>query len=256
MTSFLDSDAIAAASLGGAWTSLATVATTGSTNADLAAAARAGAAGGAVLLSAHQSAGKGRLDRVWEAPPDTCLAVSVLVTPQRPLAAWGWLSVLAGMAVADTLRTVAGLDAGLKWPNDALVGGRKICGILSEVVNTHPRPSAVVGMGLNVALTEQDLPVPTATSVRLAGSDATATELAIGLLAALEHWYGVWDAGAPLADAYRARCVTLGRDVVVHAGPGSLTGRAVDVDDAGCLVVRAPSGETRAFAAGDVVHVR
>src|SRR5699024_3084416 len=136
VTAFLDADALAAACLGGLWRRLDVVPTTGSTNADVASAAQGGAAAGLVLASAHQSAGRGRLARRWEAPPDTSLACSVLVAPARPQAAWGWLPLLVGMAVADGVRAATGIDAGLKWPNDVLVGDRKLCGVLCEGVAT------------------------------------------------------------------------------------------------------------------------
>lgn len=167
MSTFLDADRLRRATVPEPWSSVQVVDSTGSTNADLVAAARDGAASGTVLVSAHQSAGRGRFDRVWEAPPDTAVAVSVLVRPRRPLEHWGWLSVIAGMAVTDAVRLVGGLDASLKWPNDVLVDGRKLCGILSEAVPTDAGMAAVVGMGLSVALTREQLPVPTATSVRL-----------------------------------------------------------------------------------------
>lgn len=255
MTSFLDADRLRRGCAGTRWR-VEVVATTGSTNADLAAAAREGAASGAVLVSAHQSEGRGRFDRRWTAPPDTSVAVSVLVRPSVPLDRWGWLSALAGMAVTDALRLVGGLDAGLKWPNDVLVGGRKICGILSEAVPTDAGMAAVVGMGINVALTSADLPVPTATSVVLEGSDAPAADLVAGVLAAFDRWYAVWDAGEPIADAYRQRCVTIGQQVNVHLGDHEIvTGLAMGVDDRACLVVATDDGEST-FAAGDVEHLR
>ncbi len=256
MSTFLDADRLRRATVPEPWSSVQVVDSTGSTNADLVAAARDGAASGTVLVSAHQSAGRGRFDRVWEAPPDTAVAVSVLVRPRRPLEHWGWLSVIAGMAVTDAVRLVGGLDASLKWPNDVLVDGRKLCGILSEAVPTDAGMAAVVGMGLNVALTREQLPVPTATSVRLEGSDAAATDLVVGLLVAFARWYRAWDAGAEVAAAYRERCGTLGAEVAVHVGPDAVvTGLATDVDERGCLVVATDAGP-RTFAAGDVVHLR
>ena len=256
MTTFLDAERIRRQVAGTRWRPVDVVSTTGSTNADLAAAARRGAPAGTVLVSSHQSSGRGRFQRVWEAPPDTSVAVSLLLRPAVPVERWGWLSMLAGMAVTDGLREVAGLDAGLKWPNDVLVDGRKICGILSEAVPGDPSPTVVVGMGINVALTTGQLPVPTATSVRLEGSDADASSLVVGLLSAFDRWYGLWEAGGSLAGPYRERCVTLGRDVAVRVGPDEVvTGLASGIDDSARLVVRTDSG-VRTFAAGDVVHVR
>lgn len=256
MNTFLDAETLRRACAGTRWRQIEVVASTGSTNADLADLARRGAASGTVLVSAHQSTGRGRFDRVWEAPPDTAAAISVLVRPQAPLESWGWLSMVAGMAVTDALRSVAALDAGLKWPNDVLVDERKICGILSEVVQTGDGPAAVVGMGVNIALTADQLPVPTATSVRLAGSDAAATPLVAGVLGAFDHWYAQWDAGDSLAPAYRDRCLTIGLEVDVHVRPGQVvSGLATGVDDWARLIVDTPTGP-QPFAAGDVVHLR
>lgn len=265
VSTFLDAARLRRGIVGTPWDPVDVVASTGSTNADLAARARDGAASGSVLVSAHQSAGRGRFDRVWQAPPDTSVAVSVLVRPRSPMERWGWLSMLAGMAVTDALRSVAGLDAGLKWPNDVLVGERKICGILSEAVPVGDGMAAVVGMGLNVALTTDELPVPTATSVRLAGSDADAADLVAGLLVAFDRWYGLWESesaampgplGMSVARGYRERCLTLGQDVSVRVAPADVvTGVATGIDDLARLIVRTESG-VRAFAAGDVVHLR
>lgn len=256
MSTFLDADRLHQALARTRLRTLDVVASTGSTNADLATRARAGEASGAVQVAAHQGAGRGRFDRVWQAPPDTAVAVSVLVRPRTPMERWGWLSMLAGMAVTDALRDVAGLDAGLKWPNDVLVADRKICGILSEAIPTSAGLAAVVGMGINVTLTHEQLPVPTATSVRLAGSDAAASDIVAGLLVAFDRWYGLWDAGGPLAEAYRERCVTLGQDVSVRVAPDDVvTGVATGLDEQARLVVRTPGG-VRTFAAGDVVHLR
>ncbi len=254
MTGFLDRARLCRAVDGTLWDSLSVVDETASTNADAAAAARSGAPQGYVRVSCHQSAGKGRFDRTWTAPPGTSVAVSALVRPGRRDADWGWLSLLVGVAVIDAVRDAAGLDATLKWPNDVLVDERKVCGILSERVETVDGPAAVLGVGLNISQSADQLPVPTATSLHLAGSSIDATSVTIALLASLERWYREWNDGADLADAYRSRCGTLGLAGAVPA-PETVTGRAVDVDAEGRLVVEV-SGRRRAFAAGDVVHLR
>jgi BirA family biotin operon repressor/biotin-[acetyl-CoA-carboxylase] ligase len=235
------------------WTRIETVATTGSTNADLAAAARAGAPSGSVLVADHQGRGRGRFARVWEAPPGTSVAVSVLlrpvgVEPRRLL----WLPLLAGLAVADALAGL-GAPAALKWPNDVLLDGRKVCGILAERVDAG---AVVIGMGINTTLAEADLPVPTATSLLLAGYPADTIDVVAGVLRALGGWYLRWLAGEDLREPYRAASATLGRPVRVETSPGeSVTGDAVGVDADGCLLVRTPTG-VRGFAAGDVWHLR
>ncbi len=253
---FLDPFGLARAVSGTRWGPVQVVASTGSTNADVARAARAGAAPGLVWVSAHQSAGRGRFERAWTAPPDTAVAISALVAPRRPARDWGWLSLLVGMAVVDALREVGGLPAALKWPNDVLVGERKICGILSERVDTPAGGLAVLGIGINVALREADLPVPTATSVLLEGGASDATALAAATLAALDRWYAHWEAGGPVAPGYAGRSATIGTEVAVHVGGGvAVRGRAVGVDEDGCLQVDV-DGRLRTFAAGDVVHLR
>jgi len=255
VSEFLDAVELRARAARAGWGPVRVVSATDSTNADAAAAARAGAQAGLVVASPHQRAGRGRFDRVWTTPPDTCVALSVLVRPRRPLAAWGWLSLLAGMAVVDGLRAASGVPAVLKWPNDVLIGGRKVCGILSEAVAAPGAPAAVLGMGLNIALRDEDLPVPTATSLLLEGSTAPAAEVAAAILDALAGWYARWDAGEPLGDAYRDRCDTLGRAVRVLVPGGQVEGTASGVDADGALLVSTAAGQ-RAFAAGDVVHLR
>ncbi len=240
----------------GLWRHVEAVAETGSTNAVLAERARAGAPSGSVLVADHQTTGRGRFTRVWQAPPGKSLALSVLLRP--PVAEtrrWLWLPLLAGLAVADGLRAAAGVDARLKWPNDVLIGGRKVCGILAERVE-GPVPAAVVGMGINTLLAEAELPVPTATSLALAGAAVDPGKVVREVLVAFERWYSRWASGADLREAYAARCDTVGRQVrVVVSETESVEGEAVGVDPDGCLLVRTPDG-VRTFAAGDVWHLR
>src|SRR5262245_1222159 len=149
------------------WRDVTVLAETGSTNSDLLAAARAGAAEGTVLATEVQTAGRGRLDRVWICPPRAALSFSVLLRPDRvPAAARGWIPLLAGVAVAAGMAAQAGLDARLKWPNDVLVGGEKISGILAEQAGD----AIVLGIGINVTTRRDELPVRHATSVVLAGA--------------------------------------------------------------------------------------
>ena len=219
----------------------------GSTNALVAERARAGEQAGLVLVTEHQTAGRGRLDRTWTSPPRAGLTFSVLQRPSWPAAQWGWLPLLTGLAVATALREQAEVDAVLKWPNDVLVQGRKVCGVLAEV----PEPGAVVlGIGLNVTTTPDELPHEGATSLRLEG--ATTTDRDTVLRAVLRAL------GTALADPddarerYRGLCSTLGAQVRVELpGREPVTGTAEAVDDAGQLLV---DGER--FGAGDVVHVR
>ena len=251
---------------GGLWRRVDHVAETGSTNADLAAAARAGTAEpGTVLVSDYQSAGRGRLGRTWTAPPGTSIAMSVLVRPDGvDPARWTWLPLLTGLAVADGLAVAAGLEVRLKWPNDVLVGDRKVCGILAERVETADGPACVIGMGINTHLAPDQLPVPTATSVAIETAAAnrpapTRTAVVATVLAAFELLYRRWVA-APAAPwllvTYRERSATLGRVVRVLLGPDDvIEGTATAIDADGRLVLATPD-EPRVFGAGDVLHVR
>lgn len=253
---------------GGLWTSLDVVASTGSTNSDL-----VGRAGelpeGAVLVAEEQSAGRGRLDRQWSAPARSGLFFSVLLKPAEvPVERWGWLSLLTGVAVATGLSRAAGVDTALKWPNDLLVtvGGaeRKAGGILAERAGPVDGGGVVVGVGLNVTLREDELPVPTAGSLGLAGAVSTDRDpLLRAVLRALEQWYGDWraaggDPGASrLQEAYAAGCATLGRTVRAELpGDRSITGEAVAVDGDGRLVLATGDGVQEPVGAGDIVHLR
>jgi BirA family transcriptional regulator, biotin operon repressor / biotin---[acetyl-CoA-carboxylase] ligase len=229
-----------------------------STNALVAERARRGATGeGLVVVAEHQTAGRGRLDRSWETPARAALTFSLLLRPRVPAAEWPWLPLLAGRALATALRE-AEVPAGLKWPNDVLVGERKVAGILLERVDTRDGPAAVLGIGLNVSTTEAELPVDTATSVALAtGSAPDRTELLTRVLGRLVDEYDAWQDDGPrraetLRAAYLEACVTIGREVRVELPGGVVrTGTARDIDAGGRLVV-----DDFAVGAGDVVHVR
>jgi len=304
------------------FTSVRVVAQTGSTNADLLALARGGAAAGAVLVAEEQTAGRGRLNRSWQSQPGAALTFSVLLRPTIvPPANRGWLPLLTGVAVASALRAETGVDARLKWPNDVLagagppvlsgagtpvlsgagtpvlsgagtptgrhrpgaapvgsapggcsdgrehandrpLGGGKLAGILAE----QAAGAVVVGIGLNVSSTREELPSEQATSLWLAGAAAPGREsILVAILRQLEHWYLRWAEGPDPGDAiasglrseYLRWCATVGRDVRVELpGGGILTGRASDVDSVGQLVIRTGDGSLRPVSAGDVVHVR
>jgi len=246
------------AAVGWPWVSVTTVDSTGSTNADLATQARAGAPSGAVLVSAHQDGGRGRLGRSWSAPPGASLAISVLLRPpaEVPVTRWLWLPLLTGVAVVDAIAAATGLTAELKWPNDVLIGGRKLCGILSERIISDDQAAVVIGMGINTRLRAEQLPVPTATSLALAGVMVDEQRLVVALLGALGGWYRRWLDGEDLASVLTDRCDTIGRPVRVElVGRPAVIGEAIGIDAEGRLVVRSGSHQ-QAFSAGDVVHLR
>jgi BirA family biotin operon repressor/biotin-[acetyl-CoA-carboxylase] ligase len=262
------------------WREVRVVAETGSTNADLLAEAVAGGPEGAVLVAEAQTAGRGRMGRRWLSPPGAGLTFSVLLRPEGvPGALLGWVPLLAGVAVVAGVRAAAAVDASLKWPNDVLVGGAKLGGILAE----RSGGAVVVGIGINVAQDRAGLPAG-ATSLLLEGvrdGPAAAAETAgthgagkavPGLhgrllaetLTALSRWYLAWrDQASPgNADAcglrreYARRCATLGQPVTVTLpGGATLAGTAAGVDSAGRLEVRTGGGIVP-VSAGDVAHLR
>lgn len=248
---------------GSIWRQVEVVRECPSTNAELATRARAGELPGAVLVADHQTAGRGRLDRVWVAPPGSALTFSVLLDPGRvPVRRWPWLPLLVGIAVAEGVRRVAEVDCSLKWPNDVMVGERKVAGILVERIERSAGAVAVVGVGLNVSLSQGELPVPNATSLALEGAATTDRTVVLReVLRSLEALFVQWraDLGDPsggLVDSYVRRCGTLGREVRVDLPDGAqIVGVAAGVDTDGRLEVRTAEGP-RILGAGDVVHVR
>jgi BirA family biotin operon repressor/biotin-[acetyl-CoA-carboxylase] ligase len=259
----LAGDRAAAGGDGGLWTSLRVVSSTGSTNADLLA---RGGPEGQVLAAEEQTAGRGRGGRTWVSRPGASLTFSVLLRPVTvPPSSRGWLPLLTGVAVAGGVRSASGVAAGLKWPNDVLVGDRKLAGILAE--QSTDGDTVVVGVGLNVATEERELPVsPTglpATSLLVEGADVGREAVLAEILRSLERWYLALTAdpdpvGSGLLAEYRSACTTLGRQVRVELPAGRvLAGVAEDVDPSGRLLVR-PVGAAFATAvsAGDVIHVR
>jgi len=256
------------------------VETSPSTNTELVAAVRDDPAAWpapSALVAEHQTAGRGRAGRTWETPARAGLTVSVVLRPDVPAGALGWLPLLAGLAVVRAVSD-GGVGAVVKWPNDVLlpaddaVAGlgryRKVAGVLAEVVPGEPDggPAAVVlGIGLNVSQSAAELPVPTATSLALAGHPRPdRTDVLVRLLGEVHAVVRRWeqaggDVGAAgLRDEYAAVSATLGTRVRAElAGDaGVLEGVAVGLDASGALVVREESGRERAVTAGDVWHLR
>jgi len=252
----LDADAVTAR-LSGRWL-VEAVTQTGSTNADLLAAAAGGAASGTVLVAELQSGGRGRLGRSWESPVGAGLTFSVLLRPAPSIETWGWLPLLTGLALARTL----GSEARLKWPNDVLFGAEaaKVAGTLVQT----SEGAAVVGVGLNVSTSRAELPVETATSLLLEGHrPLDRAELLVDFLSRFDALYTAWQAhggdaaASGLAAGYRAECATLGSEVSVELGTHTLFGRALEVDEDGRLLVRPTGGGALVpVAAGDVTHLR
>lgn len=216
-----------------------------------------------LVVADHQQAGRGRLDRVWKTPPGAALTFSAVVEPQVDAAWWPLLPLVAGLAVARAV----GSQASLKWPNDVLLGEQKVCGILVEAL---PPTYAVIGIGINVDQTREELPVPSATSLTLAGISRERTELFGDVVDRLRYGLGMLlhDPHSVSGD-YATSSATLGQQVRVDLpGGATVAGTAVQVDLQGRLVVRTDPpdptevarpgdlGRTVVVGAGDVVHVR
>ena len=244
-----------AASLSGArpWR-VEVVEQSGSTNAELVAKVRQGQAGEyAVLVALDQPSGRGRKSRAWTMPPGEGVAISLVLPLGADSSRWGLVPLAVGVAVVRAVADL-GVAARLKWPNDVLVGTRKLCGILAEVADR----SVVVGIGVNVLQTAETI-FPTGVSLALAGAGATREQV---VAAVLNHvadlWVGLagddgW--GSLLAD-YRTVCGTLGQQVRVHTDEQTyVEGQAVDIADDGQLLVRT-ADRLNGFASGDVYHLR
>lgn len=242
----------------------------GSTNTELVARAADGWPDFSVVATDNQTAGRGRLGRVWVAPATQALAVSVLLRPSIPVDSFGWLPLIAGLAMTravDQLLSESPSPAhevGLKWPNDVQVDGLKVSGLLAELL-----PSAagvVIGAGLNLSIPKVDLPTPAATSLTLNG--ASETDLLDRALSAYLRELGLLyrelqqHAGDAEASGIRhlveSRCNTLGQQIRVELpGQPDAFGRATALDEAGRLCfTRASDGQLQAVAAGDVTHLR
>jgi BirA family transcriptional regulator, biotin operon repressor / biotin---[acetyl-CoA-carboxylase] ligase len=240
-----------------------------STNAYLARQARLGAPEGTVAVAEHQSAGRGRLDRRWEAPPGASLLVSVLFRPEFDAAELHLCTAVLALAASEACRRVAGVDPVLKWPNDVLVGEEKLAGVLAEAEfgggpggeggagGEGGEVAVVVGLGLNI-----DWPGPAGvggTCLRDLGADGVDRAVLLdALLEALSARRALLDSAAGRREVVaelRDRCATLGRRVRIALADEAVTGVATEIDDAGHLVVQTSEGP-RTVSAGDVVHLR
>jgi BirA family biotin operon repressor/biotin-[acetyl-CoA-carboxylase] ligase len=259
------------------------LATTGSTNSDALELARDGAPEGIVIVADHQTAGRGRRSRTWLAPPGASLLVSVLLRP--PAAVAGAVTMAVAVAMSEAVSSVAGVDAGLKWPNDLVVDDRKLAGVLAEAdwpagstmsagwraPAPHERVPVVVGVGLNVRWPdvgprgstgeEADLAelAETATALNWLGATVDRETVLEAFLRRLDDHYGRLVRSRSTGDVlgeWRRRSATLGRRVRVDIGPDDVEGTAVDVTDEGHLVVETLEGDRRTFAVGDVAHLR
>jgi len=245
----------------------------GSTNNVARQMAEAGAAEGLVVVADEQTAGKGRLNRSWWAPPGSSLLMSLLLRPSLPLLRAGQLAMCLGLGAVEGIEEVTGLRPALKWPNDLVVNGRKLGGMLVELAADGDALSyAVLGLGLNVtwqAGRRSSFVVPAdiaATATDLAavlGRQVNRLPLLAGILACTEKWYERTlaeqpspSAGGPVVQAWAARLDTLGHAVSVRLGDGEVRGDAVGVSPEGALLVRDEAGRVHTLWAGDVTSLR
>jgi BirA family biotin operon repressor/biotin-[acetyl-CoA-carboxylase] ligase len=215
--------------------------------------AQAGVQVGAVVVADRQTEGRGRLGRAW-ASPHGGLWVSVLLRSDGP-SPLGALSLAAGLAAADGITAATGLVPRLKWPNDVLLQGRKVAGVLIEAT----AGALIVGIGVNVAISLTDLPpdaAARATSLQVeAGRPISPHQVLQALLDRLAYWYDVWRAGGPVVQAWRDRDAMLGVPLLVTLSNHTLDGVGDGVDDDGALRLRLSDGEVRRVIAGEVQAV-
>ena len=236
---------------------------TGSTNTEAIEHARGGERGPMWFVTSEQTAGRGRRQRAWIAPRGN-LAASILEVMNVPPAVAATLGFAAGLAEEAALEKVsleAALRLGkgrpryaLKWPNDVLVGGKKLVGIGLEAEIIGDRLAVVVGMGTNVVAAPEGTPTP-AVSLAALGVQISAEELFAALSDAWVEFRGIWDDGRGFAEIRKlwlARAAGLGERVAIHTGTMTLEGIFDTIDDSGCLIVRTADGRRVPVAAGDV----
>ena len=213
-----------------------------------------GAAEGTVVIADHQTAGRGRLDREWLSAPGSSILLSIILYPNMKILTR--LTMAACLAVARSIEVVTGLKPAIKWPNDVLIGGRKVSGILSESDVSGERVNhAIVGIALNVSLDTAAVPeiADTATSLRAdAGREVPRRQVLIELLSEFDALYDALRRGESIQGEWLRRLETIGRNVTVRCGDEVQEGRAESVDEDGSLLLRKPDGKLITILAGDV----
>lgn len=225
----------------------------GSTNTLAGELARSGAAEGTLVTTDYQTAGRGRVGRVWKERPNQQLALSLILRPSFPP---HYLVMASALAVVEAIEAATGARAEIKWPNDALLGGRKICGILIEM--SEGVAVLGIGVGVNGELGDDPELRDRATTLAAAlGHPVSRETLAIEALRRLDARYAALQVGGEQArrvvrDEWRARLATLGRHVTIRQRETTLWGLAEDVDDDGALLLRLDDGQLKTVLWGDV----
>lgn len=220
--------------------------------------AEEGAADGTLIIADEQTAGKGRSGRTWVTPPGQAIAFTLLLRPKLPVNRISMVTLVMGLAVAKAVNTLYGAGAGIKWPNDVVTGGKKLCGILTEmsaeIEHVH---YIVIGVGINANLTSFPPEIrDIATSLRLElGHEISRAQLIAQVMEEFEHLYGQFETDGDLrslTEAYNALCLNAGSGVRVLDPAGAYTGTSRGINTLGELLVETGDGETRHVYAGEV----
>ncbi|MBT2288553.1 biotin--[acetyl-CoA-carboxylase] ligase [Paenibacillus albidus] len=219
-----------------------------------------GAPEGTAVLAEEQTGGRGRMGRKWHSPSGKGIWMSVVLRPQLPLLTTPQLTLLAGVAVCTAVRQATGVKAGIKWPNDLLAGGRKICGILLESsLREGELNYCIAGIGISVNLVSEDYPdyiqgVGTSLRIERGGEPVDRSALAGVVLAELESLYALYleQGFQPVRERWEAMSVTLGRQVAFHTPQGRNEGTAVGLDGQGGLLLRGSAGEIINVCSGEI----
>ncbi|MEW5994812.1 MAG: biotin--[acetyl-CoA-carboxylase] ligase [Candidatus Zixiibacteriota bacterium] len=222
--------------------------------------AEKGAPEGTIVIAESQTRGRGRLGRTWHSPPGTGLYFSIVLRPSLDPSDLPKITLLAGVAVAEAIEETTGLHPLIKWPNDLLLAGKKVAGILTELYGDITSPYVILGIGINVhTRREEFLPElqETATSLDMAGGqNISRANLLQAILTHLGRWYESFKKGAfqPILDAWRKRCVIIGARVRILSGEKELEGTVVDMDVAGALLLRDQAGQIQRILSGEVIR--
>lgn len=221
--------------------------------------ARSGAREGTIVISRTQSAGRGRMQRQWYCPPGKGLLLSMILRPKIDVQFIPQLTLLTAVVVAETVKTVTGCEAGIKWPNDIYINNKKVCGILAETSFSRTNINyVIIGLGLNVNLDTNQLPpdckeTSTSLSLELSRNISRMKLLKQFIISWDEHLQGFIKEGHPyLRSKWIANNVTIGKNVSVNKKDYSIDGLAVDVSEKGGLIVRLSDGTLQEFLAEDV----
>lgn len=218
---------------------------------------------GTVILADSQAKGRGRLGRRWSSPPGVNIYMSIILVPRLASRDATLLTVLSAVACANALRHGASVQAWIKWPNDLMVGGKKIGGILTEVKSDSDKINlAVIGMGINVNIHradfDEDIREIATSVIEETGRFQPRSGLVVQVLNEFEHWYRILERGerTALLQEWRRRSSTIGKNVMVTVGTRVISGFAESIDDEGMLLLKLPDGSLKRISAGDVTELR